>query len=212
MIGFAFAWSRLGPASATIEDDGACPLFILLPFTSTCVFVEDDLSLSPRQNENLTSSSPPPFRYEVPPSIKRSSRNQYNPWTASISAQISYSYAAAALLAIEHWNTRNAAVVPELAEIDDGCSVYFPDPKFADSLTDGDRSVPAFFEATDGDKRRPCAILAPLEEEATFKLQSISAALDMPMLVHFIENDLFAEEDSISPGTVTMSLSAPGRE
>jgi len=152
------------------------------------------------------------FSYKVPPEIEKSFMDQYNLWSAPVASQISYSYAAVVLLAVEHWNTRNAAVVPELAELDESCSLYFPEPKYADSLSDGSLSIRLLWEAINKDKEyHPCAVLGPPTEKATFDLRTALAALDIPMLVHFIENDLFSEKESISPTTITMSLSAPGR-
>lgn len=109
---------------------------------------------------------------------------------------------------MDHWNTRNPVVVPELADVDDGCSVYFPEPKYADSRADGEQSIKALWEAYSD---YPCAVLGPLQEKATFNLQSALAALDIPMMVHYVENDLASAEEVISPATITMSLSAQGR-
>ena len=114
---------------------------------------------------------------------------------------------------MEHFNRRDTSVVPELGELREDCTVYFPDPKYADSQSDGDNSVRALFEAVSDDdsKQHPCAVLGPLEEDATFDLRSVLGALDIPMLVHYIENDLLASKATQSPATVTMSLSAKGR-
>jgi len=150
------------------------------------------------------------FRFKLPPGIVQEFITQYDPWNAPAASKISYSYAAAALLAIDHWNSRNPIVIPELADLDDDCSVYFPDPKYADSRADGERSVKALWEAFNDDNY-PCAVLGPLQEKATFNMQSALAALDIPMMVHFVENDLASAEEAISPGTITMSLSAQGR-
>lgn len=135
---------------------------------------------------------------------------QYNPWSAVAASRIAYSYAAAALLAIDHWNNRNTTVVPELADVGDDCTVHFPEPRFADSKTDGDQSVKALWNAF-SNGYYPCSVLGPLQEKAVFNLQSPLAALDIPMLVHYIENDQASEEESVSPVTITMSLSAQGR-
>jgi len=151
-----------------------------------------------------------PHSYELPPEIEQEFYGQYNFWRAPAASQIAYSYAAAALLAMDHWNTRNTIVVPELADVSDDCSVYFPEPRYADSKTDGDQSVKALWTAFSSGYY-PCAVLGPLQEKATFNLQSALAAFDIPMLVHYIENDLASEQESVSPRTITMSLSAQGR-
>jgi len=112
---------------------------------------------------------------------------------------------------MDHWNNRDTAVVPELANVEN-CTVHFPDPKYADSHSDGANSVKALWDAIQTDNSyRPCAVLGPLEEKATLNLQSALAALDIPMLVHYVESDRAAAEASVSPETITMSLSALGR-
>ena len=90
--------------------------------------------------------------YKVPPEIYREYNDQYNPWSAPVSAQISYSYAAAVLLAIEHWNTRNATIVPKVANVEESCTFYFTEPKYADSLSDGSLSVRSLWNAINEDK------------------------------------------------------------
>lgn len=159
---------------------------------------------------NRSFFSFPFLSYEVPPEVKQAYRDQYNPWSASFASQVSFSYAAAALLAVDHWNNRDTTVVPELANVED-CTVHFPDPKYADSQSDGERSVKALWEAIQNKSYQPCAVLGPLEEQATFNLQSALAALDIPLLVHYVENDRAAADASVSPVSVTMSLSALGR-
>lgn len=93
------------------------------------------------------------------------------------------------------------------------CTAYFPDPKYADSHSDGGNSVRALFKAVSGNnsKQHPCAVLGPLEVDATFNLRSILRALDIPLIVHYVENDLLASKATESPATVTMSLSAKAR-
>lgn len=150
-------------------------------------------------------------RYEVPPEIDRDFRNQYNPWTPSIAVQVSFGYAAAALLAMDHFNARNDTVVPELADLDEDCTVYFPDPKYADSYTDGGMSVKAFFDAMEEKPEHYCAVLGPLNVEANLKLRSALRALNIPMMVHSVENDVLSDKYDVSPETVTMSLSSQGR-
>lgn len=150
--------------------------------------------------------------YKVPDHIRRDFKHQYNPWTESIMAQISYSYAAAALLAMDHFNEGDDAVVPGLRDRKDkDCTIYFPEPKYEDCWTDGKNSVRALFDAVKKDQEyHPCAVLGPLAESANFDLRSVLAVFDIPMLVHYIENDIFAGTTE-SPRTITMSLSAEGR-
>jgi len=101
-------------------------------------------------------------------------------------------------------------VVPELAELADSeCSVYFPEPTFADSQNDKVASVQALWRIMS--PRRPfCAALSPLMEDAALKLLPALQALDIPLLVHWIENDRFASDDD-SAGSASFTISAVGR-
>lgn len=113
-------------------------------------------------------------------------------------------------MAMDHFNNRDASVVPEVANLDEQCNVYFPDPTLENSRADGAVSVRALWDSTIADEMtRPCAVLGPLLEEANYDLQPALSALDIPMIVHHIESDLLAADDV--PETVTLSLSAQGR-
>jgi len=113
-------------------------------------------------------------------------------------------------MAMDHFNNRDASVVPELANLDAQCTVYFPDPTLENSRADGAVSVRALWDSTIADElTRPCAVLGPLIEDANYDLQPALSALDMPMIVHHIESDLLAADDV--PETMTLSLSAQGR-
>ena len=132
-------------------------------------------------------------RYEIPDDVELDYENQYNVWSTSRTSQISYSYAAAALMAMDHFNNRDASVVPELANMDAQCTVYFPDPTLENSRADGAVSVRALWDSTIADElTRPCAVLGPLMEEANYDLQPALSALDIPMVVHRIESDLLS--------------------
>jgi len=136
--------------------------------------------------------------------------DQFNPWEKSRTAQLSFSYAASALLAMKHFNERDDYVVPEIADLDPNCTVYFPDPTFADSKSDGTVSTKAFWDSVAANTTdRPCAMLGPLEEQTNFQLQPALSALDIPMLVYYVESDLLASSDAA--GTVSATLTATGR-
>ena len=144
-------------------------------------------------------------RYEIPPDIPKSYDGQYNPWAFGRASQISYSYAAAVLLAIDHFNDRHTAVVPELAELDDNCTVYFPEPTFADSQTDRATAVQALWNAMN--PAHPfCGVLGPLQEDSTLSLLPALQALDIPLIVHSVENDWLAQSEA-----ALLTLSASGR-
>lgn len=101
-------------------------------------------------------------------------------------------------------------MVPELKKLEySECTVYFPEPTFADSQNDKVASIQALWRLMS--PRRPfCAALSPLIEDAAFKLLPALQALDIPLLVHWIENDWFASNDN-SAGSVSFTLSAVAR-
>ena len=145
-------------------------------------------------------------RYEVPIAVEFD--KQFNPWESSRTAQISYGYAASVLLAIKHFNERDGSVVPELGDLDSDCTVYFPNPNFADSKSDGAVSIKAFWDATSGPDP-PCAMLGPLEDTININLRPALDALDIPMLVYFVESDMLASSDMT--GSISTTLTATGR-
>jgi len=101
-------------------------------------------------------------------------------------------------------------VVPEFGTLDESCTVYFPDPTFADSKSDSAVSTKAFWDSiTSNETEKPCAMLGPLEEQTNFQLQPALAAMDIPMLVYYLENDLLASGDM--DGSVAASLTTTGR-
>jgi len=147
-------------------------------------------------------------RYEVP--IPVDFDGQYNPWETSRTARLSYSYAAAALLAMKQFNKRDDSVVHQIADLDATCTVYFPDPIFADSKSDGAVSSRAFWDyVASNETDHPCAMLGPLEEQTNFELQPALAALDIPMLIYHVESDVLASEDR--QGSISATLTATGR-
>ena len=149
-------------------------------------------------------------RYEVPSDVKRQYATQYNPWNLYYASQIAHSFAAGALLAMDHFNNRDSSVVPEIAQIDDDCTVYFPDPTFANSRAERSSSARELWNATKGGENLPCAVLGPLLDSSNVDLRPILSALgDIPLVTYYPEIDDFALEESI--GTMTMTLSAVSR-
>lgn len=152
----------------------------------------------------------PASRYEVPPAIPVSYEGQYNPWPWKRTSQLSYSYAAAILLAIDHFNNRDASVVPELRDLDPDCTIHFPEPTFADSETSKDASVQALWNAMSPSDPH-CAVLAPLQEDAVLRMMPALKALDIPLLVHAVENDWLARDEAGDGVAALFTLSAEGR-
>ena len=142
--------------------------------------------------------------------IKRDYETQYNPWSLYYTSQVAYSFAAGALLAMEHFNKRDSSVVPEIADIDEECTVHFPDPIFANSRADRDSTVRELWLAAKDGKTLPCAVLGPLLDPSNLDLRPVLAALgNIPMVTYYPEIDELALEDS--PETATMALSAASR-
>lgn len=151
-------------------------------------------------------------RYKVAIENEKDYESQYNSWSNNITASVSYSYAAAALMAMDHFNNRDASIVPEISELDARCTIYFPEPTLTDSQADGSVSVRSLWDTSiesPTEENQFCAVLAPLLENANYELQPIVSALGIPMIVHHIESDLMSSDESI--GTVTLSLSTTGR-
>ena len=110
-------------------------------------------------------------------------------------------------MAVDHFNTRNPVIVPELAEIDN-CTFTLSLPKFIDSEASGKTSVRALWDLTGSDQEdEPCAILGPVNEEANFDLVSAANAFDIPLISYYNENELLVQKK----GTLGMTLSLDGR-
>eukprot|EP00588_Corethron_pennatum_P001339 CAMPEP_0194299158 /NCGR_PEP_ID=MMETSP0169-20130528/60564_1 /TAXON_ID=218684 /ORGANISM="Corethron pennatum, Strain L29A3" /LENGTH=1505 /DNA_ID=CAMNT_0039049229 /DNA_START=234 /DNA_END=4748 /DNA_ORIENTATION=- len=98
---------------------------------------------------------------------------------------------AAALLAIDDFNTRNATVIPELDdEIYRQCSVYVPENGF--EVYDHDASVEGLVPKTLLGKSStcssPCAIVGPYTDEFAVKLSAIAEAWGgIPLITHGAE-------------------------
>jgi hypothetical protein len=138
--------------------------------------------------------------------LNKNKKNQFERWDIKVSNQVAFSFAAALLLAIEHFNDKNPVVVPELAELSD-CNVYIPDPEFVEARYDSEESIRRLWSAAEGEDK-PCAILGALVEDITADLQSLLSALDMIMLVYFPEIDL--TNPRISKTVVGMALNPLG--
>lgn len=130
--------------------------------------------------------------------------NLYAPQTVS---RLAFSFTAAAIMAVEHFNSRNTSIVPELADLDN-CTFTLEMPRLVDSEASGKTSVRALWDLTGSDdEEQPCAILGPVNEEANFDLVSAANAFDIPLLSYYNENELLAQKT----GTLGMTLSLDGR-
>ena len=233
---------------ARVPSFPCCPLprckssgdfVVLLLLVWLCVLYPCLSHTHSRTNQHKITSSNHLCRYEVPTSTSEDDDlrtavptefpGQFNPWHASRTAQLSYSYAAAVLLAVRHFNARNGTVVPELLdELMQDCTVYFPeDVQFADSQSDGAASVQAVWDAVvrrngsnstaatnnndtaSQQQQHYCAMLGPLEEETNLLLQPALAALDIPLMVHYVESDKLSSTTSGSASSGSGSSNSP---
>ena len=150
-----------------------------------------------------------------------------------------FSWQASVLMAMDHWNTRNNTVVPEISYSTDSCNVYFPtDPEqlqVLDSAYLGKEAVKALWQATrttttlstshniyDNSNNTignglvassssfPCALLGPWEPSTAQEVGSITEAFDIPHLVVGPELKSFQNE-GLDGNKVGMGLAPPER-
>ena len=96
-----------------------------------------------------------------------------------------YTHLAAAMLAVDHFNTRNAAVVPELAEADyvRDCPVFLPEPDFGNSNNQVSQVAQfLMYKLTEG--IRYCAIVGPKENDPAMEATHVASGLKIPMITH----------------------------
>ena len=86
-----------------------------------------------------------------------------------------------ALLAMEHFNQRNAVVIPELANFTD-CSIKFDlnGSRFFDSGTRTSLAAQSFLQAGE----TPCAIAGPWNTRPAQELESMAQGAKVPMVAH----------------------------
>jgi hypothetical protein len=115
---------------------------------------------------------------------------------AAAAAVVGFSHMAGALMAMEHFNARNASVVPELANFSTSlCNVYFDmetstvydtgsfTHKAATSLVN--KSSPAAFIP-------PCAIAGPYNDLPARDLSILALSYQIPQVAHRVFDPLFA--------------------
>lgn len=87
------------------------------------------------------------------------------------------SHSAAALMAVDHFNARNATVVDALDQLRD-CPVQF-DASVFDSAVYTHEAATALLE-----NEVPCAVAGPFHDEPALQLSTLSAALKFPVTAH----------------------------
>eukprot|EP00555_Chaetoceros_dichaeta_P014579 CAMPEP_0198271030 /NCGR_PEP_ID=MMETSP1447-20131203/47501_1 /TAXON_ID=420782 /ORGANISM="Chaetoceros dichaeta, Strain CCMP1751" /LENGTH=278 /DNA_ID=CAMNT_0043963401 /DNA_START=115 /DNA_END=947 /DNA_ORIENTATION=- len=101
-----------------------------------------------------------------------------------------YSHMAAALLAIDDFNTRDSAVVPELeSQIYQDCSVYIPESEFAVYDVSEPNIIPKLLVGRKSTcSSPPCAIVGPYASPPTIESSVIANAWDIPVITHGAED------------------------
>lgn len=107
---------------------------------------------------------------------------------------------AATQIAIKHFNDRNPAVVPQIAELGN-CSVYFPHQVVANTEFDHSAATSALLDNIDSQcstqtKTTPCAVVGPTHGRAATHLQSITGALKIPQMVFYINTGILLNEST----------------
>lgn len=108
-----------------------------------------------------------------------------------------WSHTVGAALAMEHFNQRNASIVPELADelyrqcpiyIDWNRSVAFDTETFTHAAARGllrhVTSQSASLQHDDDDDHVPCAVVGPFHDRPALELSTLGAAWDMPVVAH----------------------------
>ena len=111
------------------------------------------------------------------------------------------------MLAMDHFNQRDASVVPELADVPTTCSLYFPEPIIVDSETSSSVSVKALWDETRQTGEVPCAVLGAVFEEANLDLLPAVEAFGIPLLSYYNENVDLVQDANV----VATTLSIQGR-
>lgn len=122
---------------------------------------------------------------------------------ALLTSRRAYSFAASALLAVDHFNSRDGTVVPDLARLSDTCTFRLDEPIFLDSRNDETTSLTHLWDmAANNSDPQPCAILGPQNAGAFRNVQAAAIAMNLPLINYFnSERGL-----NNSPNTIGFSL------
>ena len=112
---------------------------------------------------------------------------------------------AAAVLAAEHFNSRNASVVPELADLMINCSsdevrIDIENSFAFDSGMVGHAAARQFLQQSMELGKPPCAIAGPMSDGPATELSTLALGLEIPLVVVQSHNERVVL-DSISPYT-----------
>lgn len=145
--------------------------------------------------------------YELPDDVPTDTLGQYDFLSAQSGSRLSFAYSAAVIMAIDHFNNRNSSVVPEVANIDPNCSIYFTDPSFIDTNTDGGEAVRELYNLVDELEEKPCAVLGTVEGQTNIDMIPAVNTYQIPLISYYTEDATFVAEK----GTIGLTLSADGR-
>ena len=121
---------------------------------------------------------------------------------------IGFSQLAAALLAVKHFNTRNATIVPEIASISDSCTVTLEISRALNAIPYdwvGIRSI-----VSDG--LPSCAIVGPYDDKTASDLSVIAQSNYIPLVatrlydVNAVSNINYQFTTSVHPVRASFSL------
>jgi hypothetical protein len=110
-------------------------------------------------------------------------------------------------MAIDDFNHRNSSIVSEVANIDPNCSVYFTDPAFIDTNTDGGQAIRELYDLVDQLEEKPCAVLGTVEGQTNIDIIPAISSYDVPLISYYMEDATFVTEK----GTIGFTLSGDGR-
>jgi hypothetical protein len=169
-------------AQANLQPDGSCSILSLFPFSDGTIFTG---------REEIRLDIPSPY-------------GELSRWTADTISMTGFTYTAAMLLAMDHFNNRDASVVPEIADLPEECNVYFSDEStVVDNKLSGVLSGQEIFEASNIAK--PCAIVGPYSAVAATWTTPITASLDIPQVFFSAAATIVTEQDNYH-NTVRTSL------
>jgi 7 transmembrane sweet-taste receptor of 3 GCPR/Receptor family ligand binding region len=161
--------------------DGSCRLVSLLPFSDASVFTS--------RGANRTSE--PPY-------------SKFSRWTAETISMTGYTYAAAVMLAMEHFNNRDSSVIPEIASLPKDCTAFFTNEStVVDGALSNVRSGQLLFEAAI--KSKPCAVVGPYGVLPSSWTSPLSASIDVPQLFYATAPSIVTEPDYYA-NTIRMTL------
>jgi len=121
-----------------------------------------------------------------------------------------YTHLAAALMAVDHFNEKNDAVVPFIKEQTEGCTVHLPDPVFANTDNDVAEVAKFLVEQAYNDVRF-CGIVGPYTNDPAGEAANLASGMDIPMVSHGADSIRLTGK-FLNPrvASVTVSLHALG--